>query len=207
MFGDEPTMVHLEALRRQSQRRVMPPGDSACQAMQVGPGARDPGLDRGSPSGRPSLGESSGGPAWERTCPATGSAEGEHPSGRGPSARCSGGQAAIDRAPMPLGALIALVPPPSAPTPRIGAAADPPGPLHQSDNTWATLHQADACRPCIFAYHGLCERGGGCNHCHFRHSARQLRRANPSQVKRSKLGRRIAAREAGGSQDTWSSTS
>lgn len=58
----------------------------------------------------------------------------------------------------------------------------------------SAAHEADACRPCIFEYHGVCDKGGDCNHCHFRHSARQLRRANPSQVKRKNVMRRLAAR-------------
>mmetsp|Transcript_92453 Transcript_92453/g.258404 ORF Transcript_92453/g.258404 Transcript_92453/m.258404 type:complete len:215 (-) Transcript_92453:67-711(-) len=66
-----------------------------------------------------------------------------------------------------------------------------------ADGAGAAAHRADLCRPCIFVYHGVCEKGETCSHCHFPHSARQLRRANPSVEKRNKVRRRVAASGAG----------
>mmetsp|Transcript_49527 Transcript_49527/g.139403 ORF Transcript_49527/g.139403 Transcript_49527/m.139403 type:complete len:242 (+) Transcript_49527:106-831(+) len=66
----------------------------------------------------------------------------------------------------------------------------------QEHRTSLAAHEADVCRPCIFAYHDVCDKGSDCSHCHFRHSARQLRRANPSQVKRNNVRRRVASRGA-----------
>lgn len=62
------------------------------------------------------------------------------------------------------------------------------------DDRAAAAHGADTCRPCFFEYHGVCDKGGDCRHCHLPHTARQLRRANPSQGKRNNVRRRLEAR-------------
>jgi len=55
----------------------------------------------------------------------------------------------------------------------------------------AAAHEANTCKPCIFDYHGVCSKGGACNHCHLGHSAKQLRRAQPSRLKRDRLRQRL----------------
>jgi len=56
----------------------------------------------------------------------------------------------------------------------------------------AAAHYANACKPCIFDYHGVCRNGERYNHCHYEHSARQLRRAQPSRLKRNRVRSRLA---------------
>lgn len=69
----------------------------------------------------------------------------------------------------------------------------------------SAAHEAQMCKPCIFHYHGLCKKGEECNQCHLRHNARQLRRAQPSRLKRESLRGRLAARDAGAGEGASSS--
>lgn len=78
-------------------------------------------------------------------------------------------------------------------SPREAARASLEG---REGRTSVAAHDADTCRPCIFEYHGVCDKGSDCSHCHFPHTARQLRRANPSQVKRNNVRRRLETRVA-----------
>lgn len=67
----------------------------------------------------------------------------------------------------------------------------------------AAAHEANACKPCIFDYHGVCTRGDVCRHCHLRHSALELRRAQPSRLKRDRLRSRLGEVSGGEASLLW----
>lgn len=64
--------------------------------------------------------------------------------------------------------------------------------LEQAMDEGSVAHEANACKPCIFHYHGVCTKGETCNQCHLGHSSRQMRRAQPSRLKRDRLRSRLS---------------